>query len=79
MPDDVVILLGRMKLEAGKQYLYCSCGLTNTQPFCDNSHLGTPFEPIPFKAKNQVNSLICLCRRAGPGSLPYCDGNHSHV
>lgn len=53
-----------MKLVPGQAYLYCACGLSKDQPFCDNSHEGTPFQPIPFIAKNQVLSSICLCRRA---------------
>ena len=68
-----------MKLEAGKQYLYCTCGLTGCQPFCDGSHQGTPFAPLSFVGKNQVSSLICLCRNAKPESLPNCDGSHSHI
>jgi CDGSH-type Zn-finger protein len=53
-----------MKLVAGQQYLYCGCGLSSDQPFCDGSHEGTPFSPILFTAKNHVISSICLCRRA---------------
>lgn len=32
-----------VQLIPGKEYLYCVCGLTKTQPFCDGSHEGTPF------------------------------------
>ena len=27
-----------MKLKAGKRYKICSCGLSQTLPFCDNAH-----------------------------------------
>ena len=35
----------------GKSYFWCQCGLSKNQPFCDNSHQGTSFKPVPFKAK----------------------------
>ena len=31
----------KVDLEAGKEYCYCTCGLSGGQPFCDNSHFGT--------------------------------------
>jgi len=27
-----------IKLEAGKKYSICSCGLSGSLPFCDNAH-----------------------------------------
>ena len=29
----------------GKNYAWCSCGLSKNQPFCDNSHKGSEFKP----------------------------------
>ena len=34
----------------GKNYAWCSCGLSKNQPFCDNSHKGSEFKPIIYKA-----------------------------
>ena len=28
----------KIKLKAGKKYSICSCGLSNSLPFCDNTH-----------------------------------------
>jgi len=28
----------KVTLEAGKKYAWCSCGLSENQPFCDGSH-----------------------------------------
>ena len=28
----------KIKLNAGKKYSICSCGLSNSLPFCDNKH-----------------------------------------
>ncbi len=31
-----------------KNYFWCSCGMSKSQPFCDRSHAGTEFKPIKF-------------------------------
>ena len=31
----------QVHLNAGQEYLYCTCGLSGGQPFCDQSHFGT--------------------------------------
>ena len=28
----------KIKLQKGRKYNICSCGLSNTLPFCDNAH-----------------------------------------
>ena len=28
----------KIKIKAGKQYSLCSCGFSNSLPFCDNAH-----------------------------------------
>ena len=33
---------------AAKNYFWCSCGMSKTQPFCDSSHEGTEFKPVKF-------------------------------
>ncbi len=30
-----------VEVEDGKTYVWCSCGRSATQPFCDGSHEGT--------------------------------------
>ena len=32
-----------VEVEAGKDYWWCSCGLSKNQPFCDGSHKTTSF------------------------------------
>ena len=45
-----------VRLEEGKTYYYCTCGMSKNQPFCDGSHNGyniangTNFEPLVFTA-----------------------------
>jgi mannose-6-phosphate isomerase-like protein (cupin superfamily)/CDGSH-type Zn-finger protein len=64
-------------LVEGRRYLWCSCGLSKDQPFCDNSHVGTRFKPILFKAHETDEELLCACKRTK--SPPYCDGSHNSL
>eukprot|EP00742_Colponemidia_sp_Colp-10_P010539 GILJ01011580.1.p1 GENE.GILJ01011580.1~~GILJ01011580.1.p1 ORF type:complete len:124 (+),score=5.71 GILJ01011580.1:47-373(+) len=70
----------RRHLEPGKTYLYCTCGLSAKQPFCDGSHTGTAFKPLKFSVeKNQSWHLLCGCKRNKPEAGPFCDGSHSNM
>ena len=40
----------KVELEAGKTYLWCRCGRSENQPFCDGSHAGTGITPKSFTA-----------------------------
>jgi mannose-6-phosphate isomerase-like protein (cupin superfamily)/CDGSH-type Zn-finger protein len=65
------------EVKAGKRYLWCSCGRSQTQPFCDGSHEGTEFLPILFKAKQDEDVIFCGCKHTG--TPPFCDGAHSNL
>ena len=54
MPQTVTTYLLRIQLEVGKEYYYCTCGLSKNQPFCDGSHKCTPYTPMKFKAEINV-------------------------
>ena len=64
-------------LEAGKKYFWCSCGLSQSQPFCDGSHKSTDFEPVCFQAKQKGKRAICCCKQTK--TPPYCDGTHNEL
>jgi CDGSH-type Zn-finger protein len=64
-------------LEAGQEYPWCACGQSQNQPFCDGSHLTTPFKPLPFVAKESGEAHLCMCKRTG--NPPYCDGSHTKL
>ncbi|WP_295419279.1 CDGSH iron-sulfur domain-containing protein [Sulfurovum sp.] len=64
----------KTSLEAGKEYFYCTCGRSKTQPFCDGTHKGTSFTPLPFTSKATTQKWICACKHTK--SPPYCDGSH---
>jgi len=59
----------------GKDYYWCSCGRSKSQPFCDGSHKGTTFEPVAFKAEKTETVHLCGCKKTG--SAPFCDGSHN--
>ena len=60
-------------VEEGKRYRWCSCGLSATQPWCDESHIGTAFQPIEFEAPITSLFYMCGCKRSD--NAPYCFGN----
>jgi CDGSH-type Zn-finger protein/mannose-6-phosphate isomerase-like protein (cupin superfamily) len=66
-----------VKFEAvGDSRLWCSCGRSANQPYCDGSHKNTGFAPIRVVAKRAgEEALLCLCKRTK--SPPYCDGSHN--
>jgi CDGSH-type Zn-finger protein len=50
-------------LEKDKVYFYCTCGKSDSQPFCDGSHKGTEFKPLKISLKRDVKwQLICGCK-----------------
>ncbi|CAG5135480.1 unnamed protein product [Candidula unifasciata] len=71
-------------LEAGKKYLYCTCGYSKNQPFCDSSHKAPNFvanrphhsryRPLPFTVEETKEYRLCLCKQSN--NRPFCDGTH---
>ena len=53
----------KVELEAGKNYFWCQCGLSQSQPFCDGSHAGTDIKPLRFTAeKTGLRSCVSVNR-----------------
>ena len=47
----------------GKNYFWCSCGMSKKQPFCDSSHKGTSFGPLKFALDEKVKEMhLCGCK-----------------
>lgn len=67
-----------VEVEAHKVYSWCSCGLSEKEPFCDSAHKN--IEGIPFRSmkvlfnKPQV-IWFCQCKRTK--TPPFCDGTHT--
>lgn len=62
-----------MELEPGTYY-WCSCGLSNNQPFCNGAHKETGFTPIQVEITEKQRVALCDCKRTG--KAPFCDGTH---
>jgi CDGSH-type Zn-finger protein/mannose-6-phosphate isomerase-like protein (cupin superfamily) len=65
------------EVKAGKRYLWCSCGRSQSQPFCDGSHAGSEFLPVAFRAERDEDVIFCGCKQTG--TAPFCDGAHSNL
>lgn len=62
-----------VRVEEGRRYRWCSCGLSATQPWCDDSHIGTGLVPIEFVAP--ISEVFFMCGCKGSDNPPYCFGN----
>jgi len=75
----------KVKLQAGRIYSWCSCGLSKNSPFCDGSHKelnGPNFErptnprflPTKFRPTETKEYWLCQCKQTN--NRPFCDGTH---
>lgn len=64
-----------IEVESGRSYFWCSCGLSQNQPFCDGSHKGTEFMPVRYQATESKKVFFCGCKVTG--KQPLCDGSHN--
>lgn len=63
-----------IKVEAGRNYLWCACGRSKKQPLCDGSHSGTGITPVIYEAKETKDVWFCGCKASG--EKPLCDCTH---
>jgi CDGSH-type Zn-finger protein len=67
-----------IEVEAGKVYSWCSCGLSETEPFCDSAHKnidGLPFRSVKVIFDKPQVVWFCQCKRTK--TPPFCDGTHT--
>jgi sterol desaturase/sphingolipid hydroxylase (fatty acid hydroxylase superfamily)/CDGSH-type Zn-finger protein len=63
-----------VSLTKGENYLWCACGMSTKQPFCDGSHHGSKFKPQKFTAKRTGEVKLCNCKKSN--QTPFCDDTH---
>ena len=64
----------KVELSKAKEYYFCVCGRSKSQPFCDGSHAGTDFKPRAFTAEEDGTAYLCACKHTA--NPPFCDGTH---
>lgn len=64
-------------LEEGQTYFYCTCGLSQKQPFCDGAHKGSGFKSHCFTATASEKVWLCGCKQTK--TPPFCDGSHKDL
>jgi CDGSH-type Zn-finger protein len=64
-----------VNVEKGKTYPWCSCGLSQKQPFCSGAHGGSAFAPFAFTAEESKTVFLCGCKHTA--HPPFCDGTHA--
>lgn len=67
----------RVEVKKGDIHYWCSCGLSNNQPFCDGSHKNTGFAPVKYTAEEDKTVGFCGCKHSKKGAI--CDGSHKFV
>ncbi|HEY3812784.1 MAG TPA: CDGSH iron-sulfur domain-containing protein [Caulobacteraceae bacterium] len=67
-----------VELQKGRPYRWCACGRSKKQPFCDNSHVGTGYEPVLYVGQYDGEEvLFCGCKHTR--DAPFCDGTHANL
>lgn len=64
-----------VEVEEGRDYWWCSCGLSANQPFCDGSHKTTELTPVKYSATKSRTVYFCGCKATA--KAPLCDGSHN--
>lgn len=64
-----------VELARDQAVLWCRCGLSSRQPYCDGSHAGTGLLPLRYRAAAAEEVLLCGCKQTA--TPPFCDGAHN--
>lgn len=66
-------------VKPGKNYSWCACGLSETQPFCDGKHKQDTCQMSPLKLQFAEEKEVWLCQCKHTSNPPFCDGTHVNL
>jgi CDGSH-type Zn-finger protein len=64
----------------GKVYAWCTCGLSEKQPFCNGQHKiieGANYKSLKVEFTEEKEVWLCTCKQTK--NPPYCDGSHKLI
>ena len=65
----------KVAMEEGKKYAWCTCGLSDKQPFCNGAHKGSDYRPNVMACTAAKTVHFCTCKQTkNPNG--FCDGAH---
>lgn len=64
----------RAQVKAGELIVWCACGRSGRQPYCDGSHRGTQYRPLRYTVPQNLTVAFCGCKQTK--QPPFCDGSH---
>jgi len=66
-----------MEMEPGL-YKWCTCGESETQPFCDHAHRREGiFSSLKIEITEKKTVYWCGCKQSN--NKPFCDGTHKKL
>lgn len=65
--------------ESGKKRAWCTCGLSESQPFCDGKHARETTGLTPMVVTCEKSGKVAWCGCKQSKNPPYCDGSHSKL
>lgn len=68
----------KVELEKGKKYAWCTCGLSDKQPYCNGAHKGTEYRPTVCVAEETKTVHMCQCKHT-KNEKGFCDGAHKNL
>lgn len=63
------------EVKKDQAYYWCSCGLSENQPFCDGSHKKTDMSSLEWIATESKVIYFCGCKQSA--NAPLCDSTHT--
>ena len=78
MPEPKVAQKGPYVVDESRgKKVWCGCGLSQRQPYCDGAHSGSDFGPEIVHLDSPQKVAWCGCKQSK--NKPYCDGSHAQL